>query len=89
MGPFEKLIADAKMIATADDIRAVANVRDLARDFVDILGEDAPCGFDPPLQVEHNGVKSLLVNEEFTSRDEARAYAAMLLRAADEHWPER
>lgn len=62
-------------------------MRELGQGILDLLGESAPCGFEPPC-TDQPGVVAILAGDgdpmyEFTP-GEARTYAAMLLRAADE-----
>ncbi|MBA2720760.1 MAG: hypothetical protein H0U52_16195 [Chloroflexi bacterium] len=65
--------------------RLLAREPILARGMIDLLGESQPCTLEAP--VVHPGTVAIMDGEtplyEF-SPGEARAYAAMLLRAADE-----
>lgn len=84
----DELLALAHDIAPADIHTQFANEPEvrLARAVLDMLGEIQPCGFEPPC-TDQPGVVAILGGDgdpmyEFTP-GEARAYAAMLLRAAD------
>ncbi len=62
---------------------------DLARGVIDVLGESQPCVIDNPFEVAKlkTGAREIRVSDEIVgaySPAEARAIAAMLLRAADE-----
>lgn len=64
-------------------------MRLLARGVLDLLGESQPCTFEPPC-IEDRGTVAIMAGSEdpqpayeFTTA-EARAWCAMVLRAADE-----
>lgn len=71
----------AKGIVKADDTRLSIAV-------LDLLGEALPCGFEPPHADPQNQTVSITDGDDMPlyelSPGEARAFAAAILRAADE-----
>ena len=86
---FEELLATARHIVGVSEWAQVDTFPlKLARGVLDLLGNIQPCGFEPP--VVDPDMVSILDNShdpepayQFTP-DEARWFAAALLRAADE-----
>lgn len=85
---FEQLLAHAKRLRDANLHAYVEpDALAMATAIIDLLGEAAPCGMEPPPIVSlGNGSVGLLVDDRSDPLDvtEARAYAALVQRTADE-----
>lgn len=83
---FSTLLDLARRIqATGDSALVGSEVRDMALAIIDLLGESQGCGMEPPDTFRYSdGTPGIGVGEDTMSAREARVYAAMILRAADE-----
>lgn len=81
---FARLMQWAGQHKRCDDL---CNQTKGARMVIDLLGESQPCGIEPPPIISlGNGSCGVLVDDrgDALTVEETRAYAAMLLHAADE-----
>lgn len=83
----EQIINWARLRATSP--HSSTSEREFGKALLDLLAEDAPCGYKPPRVVGpdgDDGVPLIVLDDAdgFYSPEDARAMARMLLRAADE-----
>jgi hypothetical protein len=76
----DELLVHSRYILSRREIMSDNEVM-MSQSIIDILGEDQPCGFEPPTVMSD---KNILAGDLLLTPAEARAYAAMLVRAAEQ-----
>lgn len=76
--------AGVKLAELLERCRALTGSQPIAAAVVDILGESLPCGYETPEASNFGGVPHVTAAAFVGSPSDARAYAAAIVRAADE-----
>jgi len=81
----DEVLDEARTILEVGADNATLSAGRLAKGIIDLLGEAQPCGLEPPSVFRASDPPRVIV-EAMDSLDlgEARAFAAMILRACDE-----